>query len=187
MISTPRQALEFVRTHGVVTMTRGSSRKSLVDAVAGGPVKGSWWGHPKGKVIFRLADFLHDSPEIISVKLLGGKVTFVHETLWPALARVVTDPQWRTTAGRGLSAEAQELRRAVERRGMIRMDQGGMKGRKELENSLLVHGGSMHTEKGSHAAVLTSWKRIFDAKTVTRARRLTLTEAMESLGLAAVP
>ena len=186
MISTPRQALEFVRTHGVVTMT-ASSRPSLVEAIAGGPVKGSWWGHPKGNVIFRLAEFLHDSPEIISAKLLGGKVTFVHEMLWPALARVVTDRAWRLSVGRGISNEARELMRVVERRGTLRLDQNPMKGRKELENSLLVHGGSMHTEKGSHAAVLTAWKRIFDAKTMAQARRLTLSEAMERLGLAAVP
>jgi hypothetical protein len=187
MISTPKQALEFVREHGIVTMTRGSSRNSLVDAVAGGPVRGSWWGHPKGKLIFRLADYLTDSGEVISAKLLAGKITFIHKSLWPALARVVTDRGWRTQAGRDLSAEAQELMRAVERRGMMRMDRSGMKGRKELESSLLVHSGSVHTEKGSHTTVLTKWSKVFDAQTLAQARKFSLAEALNLLDLAPVP
>jgi len=187
MITTPRQALEFVRQHGIVTMTRGSSRKSLVDAVAGGPVNGSWWGHPKGKVIFQLAESLHDSPEVISLKLVSAKVTFVHRTLWPALARVVTDKEWRRAAAYRLSPEVGLLFRTVERRGRLRLDEAGLKGRKELESTLLVHSGSMHTEKGSHTTVLTSWSKVFDAPTMKRARKLSLAEAQDLLGLAPVP
>jgi hypothetical protein len=186
MIHTPAQALAFVRRHGIVTMT-SSSKPSLVEAIVGGPVKGSWWGHARGGLIFKLAESLHDSKEVLALKLIEGKVTFLHEMLWPALARVVTDRQWRTFTGRRLSAEAQELMRLVERCGRIRLDQGPGKGRKELESTFLVHGGSMHTEKGSHTTVLTSWRKMFDAGTLTRSRRLTLDEALEKLGLPAVP
>ena len=182
MIHTPAQALAFVRKHGLVTMTK-SARPSLVEAIAGGPVKGSWWGHPKGKLIFRLAESLHDSGEVLSLKLVEGKVTFLQEKLWAALARIVTDIAWRRAAGYGLSPDAGKLLRVVERRESLRLDKAGLKGRKELEASLLVHTGSMHTEKGSHTTVLTSWRRVFNADTLASSRRLSLAEALSLLGL----
>ena len=183
MIRTPEQALAFVREHGIVTMTRGASTRSLVEAVAGGPVKGSWWGHPKGKLIYALAESLQDSGEVLSLKLVAGKVTWVHRSLWSSLARVVTDPDRRRSARHRLSREAEKLLRVVERRGTLRLDETGLKGRNELESTLLVHSGSMHTEKGNHATVLTSWKKVFDADTLKRSRRLSLPEALGLLGL----
>jgi len=186
MIRSPAQALAFVRKHGIVTMTRAGSRRSLVEAIAG-PVKGSWWGHPKGKLIFQLAETLHDSPDVLSLKLVAGKVTFVHRSLWPALARVVTDVDWRREAASPLSPGAGKLLGVVEKRGTLRMDESDLKGSKELESSLLVHSGSMHTEKGSHTTVLTSWRKVFGSEMLARARRLELPEALESLGLPAIP
>jgi hypothetical protein len=183
MLRTPGQALEFVRTHGIVTMT-GSSRPSLVEAVAGGPVGGSWWGHPKGGVMYRLADALHESPEVLSLKLVDGKVTFVHRALWPALARVVTDPGRRTT---GLKPAAKRLLKEVEKRGSVRLDQATARSKGEIEKSLLAHSGSVHTEKGSHATVLTAWSKVFDARTRQRARKFSLAEALNLLGLAPIP
>jgi hypothetical protein len=56
--------------------------------VAGGPIKGSWWGHPKGQEIFRLAEAVEDSGDVLVCKLIEGKVTYVHRRLWPALARL---------------------------------------------------------------------------------------------------
>jgi hypothetical protein len=182
MIRTEAEALEFVRKHGVVTMT-ASSRPSLIEAIVGGPVKGSWWSHPKGRLIFKLADAVHDSKDVLTLKLVDGKVTFLHRSLWPALARVVDDQESR----RGLSPSAKRLLARVERSGSLRLDEAGSRGRKELESTLLVHSGSMHTEKGSHATVLTSWRKMFDADTLKRSRRLTLPEAREILGLASVP
>ncbi len=183
-LQTPRQALAFVRRHGIVTMTRHAARPSLVEAVAGGPVRGSWWGHPKGQAIFRLAESLHDSKEVLSFKLVDGKVTFLHKSLWPALARVVTDPMWRKAAGSRLGPGARTLLQGAERRGSIRPDGGSKAAKVELERSLLVHSGSVHTEKGSHATVFTSWRKVFNSKTLALARRLSLPESLTLLGLA---
>jgi len=182
MIRTPKQALEFVRKHGIVTMT-ASAKPSLVEAIVGGPVKGAWWGHAKGRLIFRLAESLHDSRNVMALKLVEGKVTFLHRTLWPALARVVTDPEWRRSGARALAPDVGRLFRTVETRGSLRLNEDSMPGRKELEQSLLVHSGSVHTEKGSHATVLTSWKEKFDSATLARARRLSLDESRRLLGL----
>jgi hypothetical protein len=61
---------------------------SLAERVAGGPIRGSWWGHPKGHEIFRLAEAVSDSGEVLVCKLIDGKVTYVHRRLWPALVRL---------------------------------------------------------------------------------------------------
>jgi hypothetical protein len=82
------EALAFVESHGIVLMSGKGVVPKLVDAVAGEVVAGSWWGHPKGKHIFQVASVVEDSEEILSCRLLGGKVTFVHRRLWPALVRL---------------------------------------------------------------------------------------------------
>src|SRR5262245_27581043 len=164
-------------------MTRSDGYPSFADAVAGGPVRGSWWTHPRAGRIFRLSNVLHDSREVLAVKLVQGKVTFLHEALWPPLARVVTDDGWRKSIRSRLSPGAAGLLRAVERRGTLRLDKATIKSGKELEPTLLVHTGSVHTEKGSHATVLTSWKKFFDARTLALSKQLSLDEAKSRLGL----
>jgi hypothetical protein len=87
-ILTPEQALAFVERHGIVCeAARRAEIPSLVDAIAGAPVRGNWWSHPKARIIFRLTRALRDAPEICVCRLAGGKITFVHQRLWPALLR----------------------------------------------------------------------------------------------------
>ena len=86
-----QQALEFVRTHGVVLVSAQGPAPRLTDAIAGEPVKGSWWGHPKGKQIFAVLDALNDSSEILVCRLLQNKLTMVHRRLWPALAALAPE------------------------------------------------------------------------------------------------
>jgi hypothetical protein len=64
---------------------------SIAEAVAGEPIVGSWWAHPKGKAIFAALSELDDADEVRCFKLVDGKVTFVHRRVWPALARLATD------------------------------------------------------------------------------------------------
>jgi hypothetical protein len=61
---------------------------SLAEAIAGGPIRGSWWGHPKGHDIFRASEVIGDSAEVLVCKLVDGKVTYVHRRLWPALVKL---------------------------------------------------------------------------------------------------
>ena len=80
--------MAFVKHHGVVLQAARGWVPSLAEAVAGGPIRGSWWGHPKGRAIFRTAAVVSDSPEILACKLVEGKVTFVHRRVWPALVKL---------------------------------------------------------------------------------------------------
>ena len=87
---TPGQALAFVELHGVVLQAARGPVPSLAEAIAGGPIRGSWWGHPKGQEIFRLTESVSEDPEILVCRLVDGKVTYVHRRLWPALVKLAS-------------------------------------------------------------------------------------------------
>lgn len=86
---TPAQALAFIKRHGVVCESaRRGAIPSLADAVAGEPLSGSWWSHPKSRAIFAVTRAVRDSPHVLVCRLVDAKISFVHERLWPALVRV---------------------------------------------------------------------------------------------------
>ena len=84
----PKQALAFIKRHGVVLQAARGSVPSLAEEVVGGPIRGSWWGHPKGHEIFRLTEAVQESSEVLVCKLVDGRVTYIHCRLWPALAKL---------------------------------------------------------------------------------------------------
>ena len=85
---TSRQAIAFVRGYGVVLESARGPVPNFAEAVAGEPIRGSWWGHPKGHEIWRLTRAVRGSKEVLVCRLIGGKVTYVHRRLWPALVRI---------------------------------------------------------------------------------------------------
>jgi hypothetical protein len=82
------EALAFVRHHGIVLEAARGRVPSLAEAIAGGPVRGSWWAHPKAHEIFRAAQAVCSSSEVLVCTLVAGKVTYVHRRLWPALVKL---------------------------------------------------------------------------------------------------
>ncbi len=84
---TPRQAVAFVRKHGVVLEAADGPVPSLAEAIAGEPVRGSWWAHPRRHEIFVLTRAVRASEEVLVCRLVDGKVTYVHRRLWAPLAR----------------------------------------------------------------------------------------------------
>ena len=85
---TAAEALAFVDKHGVVLVSAKCPEPSLTEAIAGEPIKGSWWGHPKSHRIFAILEVVTESEEILVCRLIKGKVTLVHRRLWPALVRL---------------------------------------------------------------------------------------------------
>jgi hypothetical protein len=81
-------ALAFVERHGIVLVSAQGAAPRLVEAIAGEPVRGSWWGHPRGREIFRVLSTVQDSDDVLACRLLAGRVTLVHRRLWPALVRL---------------------------------------------------------------------------------------------------
>jgi hypothetical protein len=80
----------FVKEHGVVLASAKGPVPNLAEAIAGEPIRGSWWSHEKGQAIFRALGELDDSPDVLCFRLVDGKITFVHRRLWPALVRLAS-------------------------------------------------------------------------------------------------
>jgi hypothetical protein len=85
---TPAEALAFVMAEGVVLEAGKGPVTSLAEAVAGAEIHGSWWAHPQGRQIFAVTRTIRDCPDVLVCRLVGGKITYVHRRLWPALVRV---------------------------------------------------------------------------------------------------
>jgi hypothetical protein len=95
---TAAQALRFVHDHGAVLVAARGPLPRLVEAIAGAPLTGSWWAHPKGREIFAILQQLEDSPDILVCRVVNGHVTFVHRRLWPALVRMAAHFDHRNLA-----------------------------------------------------------------------------------------
>ena len=89
----PKQGLAFVKRHGIVLQAARGPVPSLAEAIAGGPIRGSWWGHPKGQEIFRVAEAVSEDADVLVCKLVEGKVTYLHRRVWPALVKLA--PRFR--------------------------------------------------------------------------------------------
>ncbi len=85
---TSAEAIEFVSTYGVVLESAKGPIPNLADAVAGEPIRGSYWGHAKGDEIFGLTRAVRASKEVLICRLVNGKITYIHARLWPALVRL---------------------------------------------------------------------------------------------------
>jgi hypothetical protein len=146
-------ALAAIERYGVLLL-QDAKRPSLATLVAGAPVSGSWWSHAAGKAIYATADALDDAGVLTTVKLVDGKVTFVHKRLWPALVAIgrAREP-WQTD---GLPDAARELLERVDKDGTARASGPAAKA---LELRLLVASAQLHTEAGTHALELRTWDR----------------------------
>ncbi|MEE9255391.1 MAG: hypothetical protein V3U43_10670 [Pseudomonadales bacterium] len=135
---------------------------SIASLVAGEPIRGSWWAHPLAHEIYDVCVAVDHRDDVVTVKLLKGKVTHVARALWPALLTVgLQRAPWQS---RGLNADAQTLLRRVSREGETRLDQIRWRGKRkpgvvarELEARLLVFSEEFHTEQGRHAKSLVDW------------------------------
>ena len=84
-----KDPIAFVEKHGVVLESARGPLPNVAEWIVGEPIRMRWWAHPKGREIFGALAVLANSPDVLSFKLVNGKVTFVHRRLWPALVRLV--------------------------------------------------------------------------------------------------
>ena len=88
-ITSVADALSFIEREGFVLASARGPVPNLVEAILGEPVRGSsWWSHPRGKEIYAISEGVADSPDILVCRLAGGKITFVHRRIWPALVKL---------------------------------------------------------------------------------------------------
>ena len=87
----PRDPIQFVEQHGIVLASAKGPVPNLAEAIAGEPIRGSWWGHKKGTAIFHALSAVDECPDVLCCRLVQGKITFVHRRLWPALVRLANE------------------------------------------------------------------------------------------------
>jgi hypothetical protein len=80
--------MEALVEHGMLLESARGPLPSVAEMIAGGPIRGSWWSHPRSHAIFDEINRFADSPDVVRLRLVNGKVTLVHRRLWPALVRV---------------------------------------------------------------------------------------------------
>lgn len=156
-MNTLSEAVELLVAERVLMLAPHPPLRSLVEAIAGSGTSGNWWGHRKGGQIFNVSTALADHPDTLVVKLVAGKITFVHRSLWPHVLRASMDSSRRAERVARLGTDAQRLLARVATEGTVPAEKSDKAARSPLEKSLLVLAQSVHTERGNHHTILTSW------------------------------
>jgi hypothetical protein len=155
-------ALAAIRELGVLLET-DRAFPSLVALAAGGPVKGTWWAHPLANEIYMLGQRLMDERDVMFIRLVTGKMTYVHRRLWRPLYAIATARQsWQFA---DLPKTTKSMLQMLDRRGNLRMDElRSSRTAKErgaaariLETRLLVFGDDVHTDSGAHVKRIETW------------------------------
>ena len=144
--------LDYLQERGLLLL-QDKNLPSLVGLIVGGPIRGSWWGHAKCAEIFHAQEELDKHPDVMTTKLISGKVTFVHRKLWHELIAIgrAREP-WQVA---GLTNEARTSLAQVDGESSLRTSG---KAAKVLETRLLVASEEVHTESGAHALEFCTWE-----------------------------
>jgi len=136
--------------HGLL-MLHDAKLPSATACIAGAAIRGSWWGHAKGKLIFETLNRMED--DVAWAKVVLGKETLVHRRLWPALVAAAESGQpWQT---RDLKADAKQLLRRVRLGKPVQTD--ARRAANDLERRLLARSYTEHTPSGRHVRFLETW------------------------------
>jgi hypothetical protein len=161
---------------------------SVSGLVAGEPVRGSWWAHPRSHEIFAALQSLADHKDVLIARLISGKVTLVHRKLWPnVLAVGSAREEWQLS---GLSPPAQTLLKMIDEHGSQRSDRLDWPVKfksvklgdaaREIERRLLIHSEEFHSQSGAHAKVLETWEH-WARRVALSARNLSPEQAKRNL------
>jgi hypothetical protein len=138
--------------HGLL-MKADARLPSVTTMIAGEPVSGSWWAHPLAHTIFFALRDLEANPDLLLLKLVQGKDTFVHRRLWPEAAAIaLANESWQT---RRLMPEALKLLEQVNAAGTLESE---CPVARLLESRLLLHGIQVHSHEGNHRKRLETWQ-----------------------------
>jgi hypothetical protein len=154
-----------------VLLQADSELPSVVSIVTRKLVKGSWWSIPEANLVYNICLEIDDHPEILTIKLIKGKLCFIHRHLWSALARIaVSRAEWQMHK---LSPIASKILRQVEKQGdvlasgiKIADSKAHAKAISELEKRLRIYTRQEHTDAGKHQKILISWKNLLEQRSI---------------------
>ena len=110
----------------------------------------------KRAAIFAVSEMLEDHPDVLIVKLISEKVTFVHRELWGHVYSIgVAREDWQL---KNLAPAAKQLLKTLDAEGSLQTNKlKAGEAARELERRLLLHANQIHTESGAHAKVIETW------------------------------
>jgi hypothetical protein len=161
MTASPREKFDQVfaqlQNDGLLLMS------DLVYLITNERIRGSWWSHKLAQTIFNVSEMLEDHRDVMVMKLISGKVTFVHRELWNHIYSIgVARADWQLEK---LSTNGRRLLDTLDHVGRMQTDEIGDEfGAKptdisrELELRLLIHAERIHTGSGKHAKVIEPWE-----------------------------
>jgi hypothetical protein len=140
-----------------------SSLPSVSGLVANDGIRGSWWAHKEAHKIFLVSQMLEAHPDVLVMKLISAKVTFVHRALWGRIYSIgMGRENWQL---KNLSRSAKLLLKTLDAEGTLQTNKLGKafgpkpgETARELELRVLIHAEQLHTESGTHARVLETWE-----------------------------
>jgi hypothetical protein len=80
--------LALLAERGVLLESARGPIPNVAELIAGEPISGSWWAHPASHAIFAAINEAADSPDVVRLRLVNGRITLVHRRIWPAVVRV---------------------------------------------------------------------------------------------------
>ncbi len=162
----------------IATLTTSNDQvPSLVEALTGERVRGSWWSHPEAHLIYNTYRRIAECEHVLTMKLVEGKVTFVRMDVWPALLSAVLDAEWQQRVRSKLKPLSRELLSVVEEKGILLLTPSSVptlgveyrtlrNAKQVLERRCLVISGDTHTAAGAHAPHLESWGHFHRSRAV---------------------
>jgi len=140
-----------------------ASFPSVVQIVSGRNLTGSWWSDEGAHTIFAVSEMLTDHPDVLMLKLLKGKVTYVHRELWGLIYSIgVARDDWQLQR---LSAPGKAMLKLLDKEETLQTHKLGKSfgpkpgdTARELELRLLVHAQPTHTAAGKHAKIMETWE-----------------------------
>ena len=147
-----------------IVLLQDKSFPNIVTYIVGRKIKGSWWGHPLANPIYNGLNWLEKNKIFLSVKLIDGKVTYLHKSLISDFYSIVKKPRdWQL---KNLKEDDLKMLQHISQNSIIFSDDETLKlvvnepkkNLSTLEKKLLIHSVEVHTSSGMHVKKIMTWK-----------------------------
>lgn len=148
-----------------ILLLQDKSFPNIVSKIVEEKIFGSWWGHPLANSIYNGLGWLEHNQNILVIKLLDGKVTYIHEGLFADIYSIVNETRdWQT---KKLKPDELNLLKYISKKNRVLSDDPKLKefakdpkkSLATLEKKLLVYSAEEHTESGKHVKEFIPWKK----------------------------
>jgi hypothetical protein len=148
-----------------ILLLQDKSFPNIVSKIVGGKIVGSWWGHPLANPIYNGLGWLEHNRNVLVIKLLDGKVTYIHESLFSEIYSIVSETRnWQL---KNLKPDDLKLFKYVSKKNKVPSDDPQLKNLVKdtkksfaiLENKLMLFCEEEHTESGKHIKIFMPWKK----------------------------